>query len=334
MAVGRRRTKHKNLPPRLHLKRGRYYYGRNQVFLADNLADALRGWAEREAAAAGSRPATFGDLMGAYLAKVGPTKAPRTRRDNEAEAAKLLIVFGAAPLSEIRPTHVAGYLENRPARVRGNREVSLLSAAWNWGRATGRTDLPNPCAGVKKNKEIARDRLVTPEELAKEITVASQPLRDALELYDMLGARVGELLRMNLPSSEAKELTWKQQKTQRMMRVEIEGELAAKLAEIRGREFPAGVVVSMALLRNEGGQRMTYSALDQRHTRARKAAGVDFQLRDLRGKAATETADSEGMRAAQRLLGHSTLGMTESYVKARSGEVLRTRRRIADKGSS
>src|SRR6185369_11689086 len=96
--VGRRRTKHKNLPPRLHLKRGRYYYGRNQAFVGDNLADAMLAYGEREAARAGKRPFTFGDLGRQYAATVIPTKAPRTREDNMDELAMLLRVFDAAPL--------------------------------------------------------------------------------------------------------------------------------------------------------------------------------------------------------------------------------------------
>jgi hypothetical protein len=36
---------------------------------------------------------------------------------------------------------------------RANREIALMSAIWNWGRDTGRTNLPNPCEGVKRNRE-------------------------------------------------------------------------------------------------------------------------------------------------------------------------------------
>lgn len=330
--VGRRRTKNLHLPPLMSLKRGRYYFGRNQEYIGDVFVDAILVYAERVAAKEGRRPKLLRDLATNYFgSEAYKALAPRTRSDYAESWTRLSPVLGAAPLESLRPMHFAQYLAQRPAKTQGNREFALVSLMWNWGRTQGETDLPNPCTGVRKNRECARERLVTPAELAKEIAVASQPLRDALELYDLLGARVSELLRMNLPSSEAKELSWKQQKTGRMMRVAIEGELEAKLGEIRAREFPAGTVVSMALLRNEGGQRMTYAALEQRHTRARAKAGVDFQLRDLRGKVATETADSEGMRAAQKMLGHSTLAMTEDYVKARQGEVLRTRRRIADK---
>lgn len=77
---------------------------------------------------------------------------------------------------------------------------------------------------------------------------------------------------------------------------------------------------------------MTYDALFNRFEKARKAAGIHFQLRDLRAKAAT---DLEDLALAQKLLGHSSRSMTEHYVKRRAGEkvspLLRTPRRIADK---
>ena len=54
-----------------------------------------------------------------------------------------------------------------------------------------------------------------------------------------------------------------------------------------------------------------------RFDRARKAAGVSFQFRDLRAKAATDTGD---LAHSQKLLGHRNREMTEQYVKARVGE--------------
>lgn len=340
MPVGRRRTKHKNLPPRLHLKRGRYYYGRNQEFVGVNLAEALRAWAEREAAKAGNRPLLFKDLAGQYAIRVVRFKAPRTRADNETELAQLLLVFGDAPLDKIRPAHITGYLEHRAAKVRGNREIALFSAIWNWGRSAGLTDLPNPCDGVKRNKETPRDKLVSVDELAREYAVASEPLRDALDLYDIIGVRVSELLWPNLGLTNVRDgiLHVRQGKTGKAMRFVVEGRLEEVLARIRSRTYPQDAVVSLALIRNEKGQAMTYSALVQRHGHARKRAGVDFQLRDLRGKHATDRTDAEGIRSAQKALGHSSITMTERYVKARAGEkvsqILRTTSTIADKSSS
>lgn len=341
--VGRRRTKHKHLPPRLHLKRGRYYYGRNQEFVGDNLADAMLAYGEREAARAGRRPITFGDLADQYAAKVIPTKAPRTREDYSDDLACLRAFFASAPLDKIEPAHVSAYRDNRWAKprkgqeprlatTRANREIALLSAVWNWGRDTGRTALPNPCEGVRRNKETGRDRYVTDEELQAVWDAADEPLQDALDLYHLTGQRVSDVLRMSLTDVRDGCLWLRQRKTGKPLRLSLEGPLAGVLERIRGRTFPTSAVVTVALVRDEGGQRLTYDALDKRFRAARKAAGVHFQLRDLRAKAATDLDD---LALAQRLLGHSSRAMTEHYTKQRIGDkvspLLRTTRRIADK---
>ena len=91
----------------------------------------------------------------------------------------------------------------------------------------------------------------------------------------------------------------------------------------------------MALIRNEAGQPLSYSALDNRFEDARKRAakalgdadgGVAaaairaFQFRDLRAKAGTDKADATDMREAQHQLGHKSVKTTEIYLRARAGE--------------
>lgn len=343
MPVGRRRTKHRNLPPHLHLKRGRYYYGRNQEFLADNLADALPLWAEREAAKAGKRPRTFRELAEQYQARVIPTKAPRTQKDNMREIANLVAVFGPAPLEQIQPTYIRGYLDSRMAMprkgakpappkaapVRANREIALFSDIWNWGRSSGMMNLSNPADGVDRHREFGRDRYVTDEELAAVWAVSCEPLRDALDLHYLTGQRPADVLRMRLTDVREGHLWVRQGKTRKPLRVVSEGPLAAVLERIQARTYK---ITSLAMVRNEQGQPMTYDALFNRFEKARTAAGVNFQLRDLRAKAAT---DLEDLALAQKLLGHTTRAMTEQYVKTRVGEkvrpLLRTGREIADK---
>lgn len=58
---------------------------------------------------------------------------------------------------------------------------------------------------------------------------------------------------------------------------------------------------NQALLHDPDGGRLTYYALRSRFDKARKMAGVNFQFRDLRAKAATDTED---LAHAQSLLGH------------------------------
>lgn len=54
-----------------------------------------------------------------------------------------------------------------------------------------------------------------------------------------------------------------------------------------------------------------------RFDKARTKAGVSFQFRDIRAKAATDTGD---LAHSQRLLEHRNREMTEHYVRQRVGE--------------
>ncbi|MDR2690273.1 MAG: hypothetical protein LBB76_11025, partial [Azoarcus sp.] len=60
-------------------------------------------------------------------------------------------------------------------------------------RETGKTNLPNPSAGVKKNKEAGRKIYVEDDELAAIIAHADEPLREAIELAYLIGQRPGDL---------------------------------------------------------------------------------------------------------------------------------------------
>ena len=114
-------------------------------------------------------------------------------------------------------------------------------------------------------------------------------------------------------------------KTKTKLRLEVVGELKKVLERIQKRPRR---ITTLWLLQGESA-RLTQSQLRTRFEKARAAAGVDFQFRDLRGKAATDLND---LAAAQKLLGHSGREMTEHYVKAKAGErVAPVLRRIVDK---
>ena len=71
------------------------------------------------------------------------------------------------------------------------------------------------------------------------------------------------------------------------------------------------------MIQDENGQALTSGALRSRFDKARLLAKVDFQFRDIRAKAATDTGD---LAHSQKLLAHKNRDMTEHYVKARIGE--------------
>lgn len=72
--------------------------------------------------------------------------------------------FGTAPLRTITPGVIRKYLDARLAEdagVAGNRERALIQRAWNWAFARDITKLKNPCAGVERNPEEARQHYAT-----------------------------------------------------------------------------------------------------------------------------------------------------------------------------
>ena len=330
--MGRRRSSNHDLPPRMHRKGGQFYYvtgtrPRKWIPLGADLNEARRQWATLEGQADDPADRTFAVVARRYRRDVIPTKALRTRRDNEQELAKLEAVFGQVPIDAIRPADVRQYLDIRgqQAPTRANREKALLSHIFNQARAWGYTDAPNPCAGVRGHRETGRDRYVTDAEYQAVWEAADADLRDAMDLALLTAQRPADVLKMDRDDIRDGALWVTQNKTGKKLRIAIIGDLAAVVARIEARRRQ---VVGRALIQNEAGQRLTYCALRSRFDKARAMAGVDFQFRDLRAKAASDTVD---LAHAQRLLGHKTRNMTEHYTRERIGEQVEPLRRKAAK---
>jgi integrase len=153
-----------------------------------------------------------------------------------------------------------------------------------------------------------------------------------MDLAYLTGQRPADVLKMRLPDIRDGFLWLTQGKTRKKLRMAIAGELAALIERIQGRAYK---VTSLALIHNEAGQPLSYSALDNRFEDARiraakvlddagkKEAAVAvraFQFRDLRAKAGTDKADATDLRGAQQQLGHKSVKMTETYLRSRAGE--------------
>lgn len=219
--------------------------------------------------------------------------------------------------------------------VRANREKALFSHIWNYARQQGMTKLPNPCAGVEGFEEEGRDVAPDAELVARVLAEADKPLEFAMRLADCIGQRPSDVRRCSethitgdVPGGI---LHVQQGKTKMKLRVVIEGPLADLITEIRAykraiaeRRRAAGkpVVHTMALLVNEEGKALTEAMLRSRFDEARQRAGVQkplFQFRDFRAKVGTEVDEAHGTRAAQAVLGHTTEGMTVTYIRNKVG---------------
>jgi integrase len=324
--MGRHRSRNHGLPPHMAQKGRSYYYVTNEkprrwIPLGNDYPTALHEWAKHEGQPVPDSARTLTQIAAWYAKDVLPRKAARTQRDNRAELKRLEAVFGASPIETISPVDVATYLDRRcdedgnPAPVRANREIALLSHIINFARRRGFTDMANPCAGVLRNKEYGRERYVDDTEFDTVYAAGDDVLRDALDLMLFTGQRPGDVIRMKRSEIRDGSLWVRQGKTRHKLRISDEADFAAALNRMLTRQRSA---TGATLVQDDAGQPLTYWMLEHRWAKARAAAGLpDVQMRDLRGKAATDVDD---LAHAQKLLGHSSRTMTERYVKQRAGE--------------
>lgn len=322
-----------------------YYYDtggkpRKEIPLGSDYALAIKKWAEIESSDCPQIPQviTLRYVAERYVRDIVPTKAHATQKDNLRELAMIYKFFDAppAPLDKIQPQHIRQYLDWRTKKgtkstTRANREKALISHIWNKARDWGYTSLANPCAGIAGYSEPGRGDVYTEQEVFDAVyKKADQPTRDYMDLIYLAGQRNSDILSATEADIKNGEFSVTQGKTKKRLRITIMGELAVIIDRIMARKR-THKIRSLALVVNEDGQRLTYWAARSRFDKARaaaakenptiKAAIENFQLRDLRAKAGTDKAESAGdIRQAQRLLGHTSMAMTEHYVRGRKGD--------------
>lgn len=344
--MGRRPSKNLNLPAGMRArKRGdvTYYYfdaggkPRREIPLGKDYPLAVRKWGELEEGAArrnSTRLITLRYAAEQYLLSDDyRAKAGRTQADYRQQLGPIYQFFDdpPAPLDSLRPLAIQQYMDwrGKTAPVRANRERALISVIWNFARRQGLTDAPNPCAGIKGYTELGRDIYVEDDVYAAVWQAADVPLREALDLAYLTGQRPADVLRMTEADIRDDMLAIAQSKTRTKLRMRITGQLAELLEGIAGRKREFSVR-SLALICNEQGARLRTDALRYRFDQARRRAAkarpelaeaiAAYQVRDLRAKAGTDTADARDLVQAQKQLGHKSIRMTEHYVRARAGE--------------
>jgi len=332
---------------------------RKEIPLGKEYVAAVQKWAELTSSA---RPAgaivTFRHVAERYTREVIPKKEPATRDINLRELRNLYRIFDdpPTPLEQIEPVDVRRYMDwrvqdtinalraanaerrekGRPelpqspklGQVPANREKALLSHIWNFAREKGLTAKANPCAGIKGFTEKGRDVYVEDDIYALVHRYAEPALRNALDLAYLVGQRPADVLKFTRADIKDGALLTQQNKTGKKIRISIEGQLDALMESIKGQK-----VMSLQLISNADGKPMTRYELRGAFDRARDAAVLahpnlekairEFQFRDLRAKAGTDTEEASGMEAAQAQLGHTTAAMTAHYVRHRRGKLVK-----------
>ena len=312
-----RRKSNLHLPPRMYIYKGKRkttYYTitptNERINLGHDLLDAKRKLLELDE----GRPVTgtISELIARYMREISPKKSPRTHKDETAGAKRLNDVFGKMNPADLRPMHVAKYLDIRgqKAPVRANREKSLLSHMFSMAMRWGIVD-SNPCRGVARNTETPRDRFVTDEELsafcqfAESISDTGKMLARSARLAYLTGQRRGDLLKLRLDQLSDEGILIIQSKTRAKVMVEWTPALRDCIATLRTLPRP---VSGMFLICNRSGQPYSDYGFDTLWGRLMNewcsAGNERFHFHDLRAKAITRMV--EDGRKARDLSGHKT----------------------------
>jgi integrase len=332
--MGRKPTVNLNLPPRLRVKTmasgKRYYYydmgGKPRVWqpLGSDYILALKQYADLEVNTTVEQP-LFKHAAKRYMLEVAPTKAYATQRNFASSIKFLNEFFGDAPLDEIRPVHIAQFLDwRKDSPSSANRCISLFSIIFNHARRWGMTDAQNPCIGIGRHKEAGRDAYIDNALFEQLYEHASQPLRDFLDLLYLTGQRPADVLKFDERDIKDGAIHVTQNKTKKRLRIAIIGKLEEVIERIRERKRGYQIIVTKLIV-NAHGQPMSYQGMHKQFLSARRKAGIDkadFQMRDLRAKAGTDKEESDGIKAAQDQLGHADESMTRDYVRNRIGKLV------------
>jgi len=232
-----RTSNNRDLPPRM-IRRARkrkngkvwvayYYDGRDEmgkrveIPLGDDLDIAKMEWARLDRKAIPKILKRLGDVFDRYERDVISGKQPSTQRENLLALKQLRAAFSEAPIDAITSQVIAQYRDKRSAKVRANREISLLSHIFNMAREWGITEKVNPAAGVRKNKEKPRDFYAGPEIWDAVYRQAPPELRDAMDLAYLTGQRPADMLSMRAAHVVDGHLQVAQGKTSKKLRVQL-----------------------------------------------------------------------------------------------------------------
>ncbi len=322
--MGRKRSGNFNLPPRMH-KKGRIFYyvtstggKRKWIKLSVDYSEALTKWADLE----GSKPSgeTVAQAIDRYMVEVLPLKAEKTRLEYSRQALKFRTMWGSRRLDQIRPVHIAQYLDQHPHKITGNREVSVLSSIYSYAIRWGWCN-HNPCRGVRKHSEKPRERYIEDHELGLLREVASDQFRCIIDLAYLTAIRKGDLLRLKLSDIREDGLHIQQQKTGKRQTFELTSDLQTLLNRIRKLRRKVG---TLWLFATRTGQPYTVNGFNSIWRRLVQRSGVqDVHFHDIRAKSITDAKRIGGLDYAQALAGHESRSTTEGYIKSKESERVR-----------
>lgn len=314
--MNRPRKHDRHLPRGVYFRHGAYYHvvaGKWHP-LGRDLANALHEYGRRVSAPAGSMPRLIDEAMPGILRG----KASATQAQYKAAAAVLRRKLAEFNPDQVTQRHVVAIRESMAETPNmANRVLSVLRQVFDYALIQQRID-GNPAAAVKRLPEAKRKRFVTDAEFQAIRAQAAPWLQVLMDLQYLTGQRVGDVLAIRHADVSNAGIAFQQRKTDARLVVQRTQALAAVLERAKGLQ---GNVRGMTVLCGRGGRPIAYkTAYDAFRSAAERAKITDVSINDLRAKSLT-AARREG-KDATALAGHSSVAMTERYIRQRDVPVV------------
>lgn len=315
--MGRRRKHSRNLPQNMRESRGAYYLthyiakGKQKwIPLGKDITAAFAKYREL-----GGLPAPQGrtvrDLVTRFDLEVVPAKRLNTQRAYRGWIPAILKTWGDMLLADLSQPDVATFLDTYPQKVTANRVVTLLitmlKKAKRWGWVS-----ENHIAGIEKNAEHARKRIISGDEWRALLAAADGQYPLLLRLARFTALRRSDVCALTWSCEQSGRFVVTTIKTLAPISVQIRGELAVVLAELKRGILP---FPTRRLFCVEGGRELSTKMLGHHFDRIREKAGLrSINFHDIRRTRLTELGEKYGPRFAQRLAAHKSPKTTEGYI--------------------
>ena len=310
------------LPTGMYWKNGAYWLVRQRKWarLAAAYRAALIVYGRLTAAPSGA----MADLVKDALPGIVDGKAPTTKRQYEYAAGQIAQLLADFEPGQVTESDIYDLLEQfRETPNMANRVLTVARLIFK--HAVKRKQIANnPCTGVDRLPEKARDRYLTDDELAAIREKAGDRLKVIIDLLYLTGQRVQDVLDIRQSDLTDEGIRFKARKTGTRRTIAWNDDLRASVEAAKGLR---GTVTMLAkaedrhLLRGRRGGRVDYKSLHEQWTRACAAADVaNAHIHDVRAKSATD-AEAAGLNPTA-LLGHASPAMTARYLRLKRSPVV------------
>lgn len=312
------------LPPRVYLQRNKYVYqpkSGGKITLCDASAHKIevlkRFEQEKHHAESG---VFFERIINDFFKSPDARElAPRTIKDYSSYAKTLTVVFGKMKPNAIQPHHIRLFMdklaldrgsESKPAVATANRHKACMQKICSWARSVGRMK-ENPCVGISKKTEKARERYITDAEYKAIYDNALPPCRVAMEISYLCMARISDVVNLKVNNLLEEGIYIEQGKTGKKQIKLWSDRLRMAIADAKALPCKPGMF-TMFLFNKPDGSRYTVRAIQAQYKKACELAGVSgATLHDLKAKA---VSDFDGtLNEKQNAAGHTTAAQTAKY---------------------